>query len=194
MRYLTDDPEEKAPRNYAGFLQLDDAVIVEFNAQHGLLTDAQNEMYPWATVFIRIYRAGTMRLLWSHEESADRKGSSRNLYDYQSEPRVFLMGIEKLMPVLAKKTGAGLAAAFGDPTWAPLPAPGVSGAGVPPPSSTGGGPAPAAARARTRAPSHGGHHYGSFSTPGRRLHRNRVAPSRNRARRLRPTAPRPPPA
>ena len=144
VRYLTDDPEEKAPRNYAGFLQLDDAVIVEFNAQHGLLTDAQNEMYPWATVFIRIYRAGTMRLLWSHEESADLKGSSRNLYDYQSQPRVFLMGIEKLMPVLAKKTGAALAAAFGDPTWAPLPAPGVSGAGVPPPSSIGGGPAPPA--------------------------------------------------
>lgn len=122
-RYLTMDPDEKAPRNYAGFLQLDDAVIVEFNVQHGLLTDAQNGMYPWATSLVRIYRGGTMRLLWSHEESADLKGSSRNLYDYQSEPRLFLIGIEKLMPVLSQKTGAALAAAFADPTWAPAPPP-----------------------------------------------------------------------
>lgn len=143
-RYFLLDPSERRPhRDYSTLLSLDEALVLEVNLQYGLLlADESEDFMPALHSLARLYRAGTMRLLWSHEDSVKDLPAAKSLQDFMVQPRPLLDAYEKLMPALAGKIAAGLRAAIHG-TGAP---PATSAPSAPPapltPPATGQTPTP----------------------------------------------------
>lgn len=132
LRYVIESPERPVPRNYASILSLDDALILEANLLYGVASvpgDMEGNMSPTLTALVKFYRAGTMRLLWRHEETVEDKAGARSLYEFKVEPNDLVSKWQKLLPQLAQRAAASLGAQL---TGIPLPPP--TGAQPPAPS------------------------------------------------------------
>ncbi len=102
-RYLE---EGALSRDYSRFLSLDDALVFEVNLAWGASSDGEGNLSPCLSAVARLYRAGTMRLLWRHEDSAEDPAMAKTLYDFKTRPQDLLGSWERLIPGLAQKIAA----------------------------------------------------------------------------------------
>lgn len=115
-RYFLSEPSElRQHRNYSTFLSLADAFVLEVNLQHGLTGTTEGNFNPALAAKARLYRAGTMRLLWVGEADAERPapaGKEKSLWDYMNAPKELTRTYESLMPELAEKISTSFHAAM----------------------------------------------------------------------------------
>ena len=156
-------------RNYANFLALDDAVVLEVNLAYGLNSDGDQNYWPALKAVTKLIRANTMHTLWRHENMLEEKGVNKTLYEFKTAPDTLAFAWKRLMPGLgaqiaddlrknlsgagvplnpyaAPYNGGGVAGLPAGPGWAPAPTP-----TMPNPSALIGGP-PAPAPAAPGAP------------------------------------------
>lgn len=118
-RYFVSEPSElRRHRDYSTLLSLSDALVLEVNLQHGLSGTSEGSYNPALSAKARLYRAGTMRLLWTSESIVEKPaaaGKEKNLWDYMNAPKELTKDYELMMPELAQKISAhfhdGMAAA-----------------------------------------------------------------------------------
>jgi hypothetical protein len=86
-RFFDGTPAEgRSYRNYAKLLSLDDALILEVNFLPGLTQTSEGGCSPWVEARSRLYRGGTLRLLWSHEDRVESLGTARTLNEFMARP------------------------------------------------------------------------------------------------------------
>lgn len=119
--YYTAEPEEiRTKRNYSTLLSLDDALVLEVNLQHGLLVLDDGNYIPSMSAMSRLYRAGTMKLLWYHETAVDDRSLPKAIEEFMTTPKLFTDSYEKLMGTLAAKLANDLRTASAAPPPAPV--------------------------------------------------------------------------
>jgi hypothetical protein len=108
-RYLLAEPASvRAYRNYSTFLSLDDSLILEVNVQPAVLSAEDGVDFPALSAVSRLYRAGTMKLLWSHEDAVSDRTSGKFLQEFMAQPQALVSAYEKLAPQLAQAISANL--------------------------------------------------------------------------------------
>lgn len=108
-RYFVAEPGMVRPfRNYSTLLSLDDALVLEVNLQYGLLATEEMTHIPALHSVSRLYRAGTMKHLWSHEDAAVDKGGARAIQEFMASSSTLINNYEKIMPELASLIAASL--------------------------------------------------------------------------------------
>lgn len=129
-RYYDGSPAEaRAWRNYAQLLSLDDALILEVNLLPGLIGNDERTYVPGLKAQCRLFRGGTLRLLWSREELVEESSNPRTLYEYMNQPGALAARYEQAFPSLAQKIASSLRASvqaqavLTDPVKAPPPPP-----------------------------------------------------------------------
>ncbi|MBI5883214.1 MAG: hypothetical protein HZB91_08925 [Elusimicrobia bacterium] len=105
-------------RDYSQVLEFDGHLILEVNVQYGLMNNAEGNSYPSLQAFSRLYRANTMKLLWSRSDLVDDKTEPRNIYEFKASPALLSEKLDKLSLPLAASIAAALRAAL---PAAPLP-------------------------------------------------------------------------
>ena len=137
-RYYALDPESPAPRDYSRLLTLDDAIVVDVNVSYGTEAEAVpndlDKLSPAISAATRVYRGGTVRQLWSHEDALTDKVSSRTLSEFKIDPVQLTDRIYKLAPDLGRTVAQQLAKAFELHGSGPAPAAAPS---APPPPGQG---------------------------------------------------------
>lgn len=96
-------PGQIPARNYAPFLELDDAVVLEINLAPTLETDGEGNFTPALRSMTKLVRANTMRQLWRHENKLNEPGAARTLYDFKVKPDDLIYAWKRLMPMLGLK-------------------------------------------------------------------------------------------
>ena len=94
-------------RNYSNIIQLDDALVLEVNIQYGV-TGLGAQVHPVLESVTRLFRAGTMRLLWEHKAKSEDAALTKHIYDFKVDPEVLKKALRGLMPDLATQIAAGL--------------------------------------------------------------------------------------
>ncbi|MBI5625385.1 MAG: hypothetical protein HY924_16530 [Elusimicrobia bacterium] len=123
-RYFTAGPLDlRHLRDYSQVLEFDGHLILEVNLQYGLLHNAEGNVYPSLRGVSRLYRANTMKLLWSREDSAEDKTEPKNIYEFKAAPAQLSEKLDKLALSLAGAIAAGLRSALAASS-APPPPPG----------------------------------------------------------------------
>lgn len=105
LRYYIQNPDHPVPRNYSTLLELDDALIFEADLAYGVAQDDQQNATPTLTAVVKLYKAGTMRLLWRHEAALEDKPGQRLLYDFKRDGGDLIKKYRRMMPALAQKLG-----------------------------------------------------------------------------------------
>ncbi|MBI4679114.1 MAG: hypothetical protein HY748_16180 [Elusimicrobia bacterium] len=107
-RYLLAGPLDiKHLRDYSQVLEFDGHLVLEVNLQYGLMNNAEGNVHPALRSVSRLYRANTMKLLWSHEDGAEDKTGPRNIYEYKASPPSLSEKFDKLaMPLAAAIAGS----------------------------------------------------------------------------------------
>ena len=112
-RYYAPEYGAPSPRDYAKVLSLDDAVVLEVNLSFGTEATDEGQLLPAVSAALRLYRAGTSRLLWSREEMLTEKTSSMTLSEFRAEPRELTRILENLAPRLGEAAARSTAKALG---------------------------------------------------------------------------------
>lgn len=112
-RYYSPEYGAPSPRDYAKVLSLDDAVVLEVNLSFGTEATDEGQLLPAVSAALRLYRAGTSRLLWSREEMLTEKTSSMTLSEFKAEPRELTRILENLAPRLGENSARSAAKALG---------------------------------------------------------------------------------
>ncbi len=116
--YFTDS--KPSPRDYSKLLSLDDAVILEVNLSFGLEPDDQERTLPALTAASRLYRADTVKMLWSREVRLSDTTSSSTLTEFRAAPSELTDRLYALTEPFAKQIAAAIAR---DAGLLPAPAP-----------------------------------------------------------------------
>ena len=112
-RYYAPEYGAPSPRDYAKVLSLDDAVVLEVTLSFGTEATDEGQLLPAVSAALRLYRAGTSRLLWSREEMLTEKTSSMTLSEFRAEPRELTRILENLAPRLGEAAARSTAKALG---------------------------------------------------------------------------------
>lgn len=108
-RYFVAEPGMvRSFRNYSTLLSLDDALVLEVNLQHGLLATEEMTHIPAISAVSRLYRAGTMKHLWSHEDAVSDKGGAKAIQEFMASSTTLINNYERMMPELAQLIAASL--------------------------------------------------------------------------------------
>lgn len=108
-RYLVASPLDlKHLRDYSTILELDGHLILEVNLEYGLANNAEGNVHPVLGCVGRLYRANTMKLMWSRSETARDKSEPKNIYEYKVAPQILSEKFDQLMPALAQSIAADL--------------------------------------------------------------------------------------
>ena len=120
-RYYAPEFGASVPRDYSKVLSLDDAVVLEANLSYGTEATDELQIQPTVSAALRLYRAGTTRLLWSREEMLSEKTSSMTLAEFKALPHELTRTLEKLAPQLGESAARSAAKALGltPPSGAP---------------------------------------------------------------------------
>ena len=107
-KYYFIDSGRSSPRDYSKMLSLDDAVIVDVNISFGLEPDDQGRTLPLLSAASRLYRADTVKLLWSREDRLSDTTSSSTLTEFRAAPVELTDRLYVMSGPLAAKIAAGL--------------------------------------------------------------------------------------
>ncbi|HAM36675.1 MAG TPA: hypothetical protein DEB40_01605 [Elusimicrobia bacterium] len=146
-KYFYGDLTQPHPRDYAGVLSLDDALVLEVGVLPALAADDDGNMIPTLNAASRLVRASTLRVVWHHEDKVEDRAAARSLYEFKTLPQQLMDRWKALMPELASKISASLSASLPPAPSAP-PAGGAEPlASGPPPAGGMGVPAVSSAAA-----------------------------------------------
>ncbi|MFA6317438.1 MAG: hypothetical protein WC943_08465, partial [Elusimicrobiota bacterium] len=137
--FLASQLDLRSLRDYSQVLELDGHLVLEVNLQYGLMNNAEGNSYPFLSSFSRLYRANTMKLLWSRSDSTDDKTEPRNIYEFKSSPSLLSEKLAKLAPGLAASIAGALRTAMSTASADPASAaPGAPAPGAPAPAMGSG--------------------------------------------------------
>ena len=109
LRYFIRQPDGVVSRNYSGYLQLDDALVLEVNVAPGLESDGEDNFSPNLKAVTRLLRVSSMRELWRHEDVVEDKAIVKTLYDYKVSPGDLVYAWQRMLPQLASMVVDNLA-------------------------------------------------------------------------------------